>query len=263
MKYIFTLLLFVATNCLAQKTPKVNYYMLDGDWNAAKDLETATYVLQASNIGDTIFIDRLFKGTGRLWRQESFKDKDRKIAHGQFGYYDEEGRLDSTGYVNNGKKSGTWTYYDDTLGIVGSVNFESGKEVYRKDYVKKIIVTAGREKTFAQEKAEKDSSRLPTDTFKLVESEAKFKGGVKAYTKYLQNSIQVPTNIQKTGNVKIQFLVNKQGKPQDLLIMRSLQLSADVEVIRVLSEMPDWSPAMQNGKPVFYQAIQVVTFQAQ
>lgn len=47
MKYMVLLLLIAATNSLAQKQ-KAEYYIYNKDWNAAKDLPSAEYVVQAT-----------------------------------------------------------------------------------------------------------------------------------------------------------------------------------------------------------------------
>lgn len=260
MKYVILLLLLCANNAIAQKQ-KPQYYLYTKDWKAAKDVQSAGYIVQSTSIGDSLFLNRIFNGTGHLWRQESFKDAEQNIPHGAFAWYDEEGRIDSLGHVNNRKKVGSWAYYDDTLGVYLQINYENGKEVERRDYVKKIIRTANGEKTFDDEKREKDSARLAAGETKADEKEAAFKGGPEGYRKYLLKNLNPPTDIVKTGQVKLQFIINKSGKIEDLHILKSLQLSADIEALRVLSEMPAWTPAFQNGKNVYYQAIQYITFQ--
>lgn len=260
MKYTFLLLVLTATSSIAQKQ-KVEYYIYDKDWKGAKDVASAAYVIQSTNIGDTLFVNRIFKGSGYLWKQESFRDADQTIPHGEFAWYDDEGRIDSSGYVNNKKKNGSWTYYNDTIGIYLSINYENGREVLRRDKVNSIIKSAYGEKTFEQEKREKDSVRESKKNLKVDEKEAVFKGGSLGYKKYLEKHLVPPSNILKTGPVKLQFIINKNGKIENLLILRSLQLSADIEALRVLSEMPDWTPAYQNGRNVIYQAIQWITFQ--
>lgn len=254
------LLLMTATSAIAQKQ-KAAYYLYSKDWKPAKDVASADYVIQTTSIGDSLFVNRIFKGAGHLWKQESFRDADQTMPHGSFAWYDDKGRIDSCGHVNNTKKAGSWAFYDDTLGIYLLINYENGREIERRDYVKKIIRTAFGEKTFDEEKREKDSARLANTFLKVDEKEAVFKGGPAGYKKYLVKNLVPPTDIVETGQVKLQFIINKSGKIEDLHMLKSLQLSADIEVLRVLSEMPEWTPAYQNGKSVHYQAIQYLTFQ--
>lgn len=259
MKYLILLLMLTTSTVIAQKQ-KPDYYLYNKDWGAAKDVSSADYILQLTNIGDSLFVTRIFKGGGYLWRQESFQDEAQTLPHGQFAWYDDEGRIDSSGSVNNKRKHGDWSYFDDTLGIFLSVKYENGKEIQRRDYINKLIKTPGSEITFDQEKKQSDSLLKALTNIQRDEKEAVFKGGPAGYKKYLERNLEPPTNLIKTGTVKMQFIINKTGNIQNLLILRSVQLSADVEALRVLSEMPAWTPAFQNGKNVFYQCLQSLTF---
>lgn len=256
---IFVALLISTCNVFGQKQ-KPLYYLYDKEWKATKDVDSAKYIVQTTTVGDSLFVNRIFKGMRYLWVQESFSDAAQTIPHGQFAWYDEEGRIDSSGFVIKGKKNGTWSYYDDTLGVFLSVHYQNGREMSRRDYINKVVKFPNGQKTFDEEKRERDSLKLVEQTFKADEKEAIFKGGMAGYKKYLERNLVPPANLFKTGHVKVQFLINQTGKIQNLLILRSLQLSADMEALRVLSEMPDWTPAYQNGKNVFYQAIQYITF---
>lgn len=105
------------------------------------------------------------------------------------------------GYVNNKRKNGNWSYYDDTLGIYLSIKYNNGRETERRDYVKKIIKTELGEKTFEEEKREKDSTKQANNTFKPDEKEALFKGGPAGYKKYLERNLVPPKDLVKTGQV--------------------------------------------------------------
>ncbi|WP_207493704.1 energy transducer TonB [Aridibaculum aurantiacum] len=257
MRYLILLCLLIPASVIAQKQ-KFEYYLYDKEWEAVKNIATADYIMQVSSIGDSLYVSRIFKGAGYLWRQESYKDADQTIAEGEFAWYDDKGRIDSSGMVHNRLKHGDWNYYDDTLGIYLSIKYEKGKELQRKDYRNKTITNATGIKTFEQAKVE-------TDTIQSIkgypdEKEAVFKGGSQHYRKYLEKNLKSPQNLARSGTVKMQMIINKSGKVQNLLVLQSLQLSADAEAIRVLSEMPDWVPAFQNGKNVYYQCIQHLTF---
>jgi TonB family protein len=59
------------------------------------------------------------------------------------------------------------------------------------------------------------------------------------------------------GPVMVRFIVAKNGKLEDFLVIRSVSPVLNDEALRVLSLMPDWKPAMQGGeaKNVYYNAI--------
>jgi TonB family protein len=56
------------------------------------------------------------------------------------------------------------------------------------------------------------------------------------------------------GKVAVRFIVTSTGKLEDFLITRSASPELNSEAIRVLSLMPDWTPALQGGeaKNVYY-----------
>ena len=254
---IWFLLFAVAAG--AQKNTDT-YYLFDKEWNQAKDMKAATYFMHSISQHDTLFVCRVYKKDGPMVRQESYKDKELSIPHGQFIWYDEEGKIDSVGMVNNRKKDGQWHYYNDTFGVDQSSTYKVGKLLERRNYKTK--------KTFTPEKGEVDFAAEPKDSVKVTytdEKEAVFKGGLKGLRKYLEKNLQVPertANLGIGGNVNFQFLINKEGRVDDILIIKSLEWAADAAALKVMSQMPDWEPARQNGKNVIYQCIQKITFTA-
>jgi TonB family protein len=244
--------------CLAHgQKNKETFYLLDKDFQAEPNMALAAYIMHVISQHDTLFISRIYNKNGAMERQESYKDNAFAEPHGKFAWYDVNGRVDSAGTVNNRKKDGEWYYYNDTLGIEQMVTYRLGKEVERQDFHRKKVITPNGETDMVTKK------RDVTDTFKLVEKEAAFKGGTKAYSRYLINNLKVPertTSLGKSGNVKFQFIINKEGYIENIFILKSLEWAADAEALRVLTAMPKWEPAVQNGKPVYYQCIQVITF---
>ena len=52
------------------------------------------------------------------------------------------------------------------------------------------------------------------------------------------------------GRVIVQFQINKDGSVSDINLLEGVCESIDNEVIRVVSESPDWTPGYVDGKPV-------------
>jgi len=81
-----------------------------------------------------------------------------------------------------------------------------------------------------------------------------FPGGETALDAYIQNNIQYPTNALNNdiqGPVLIQFVVDTNGK-----VFRVTELSKkagyglDEEALRIVNNMPDWTPGSIHGKKV-------------
>lgn len=83
--------------------------------------------------------------------------------------------------------------------------------------------------------------------------DAEFIGGMPELFNYLAKHVIYPqvcieNNIQ--GKVYVRFKVKASGEISDIKIVRGLISEADVEVIRIISYMPDFKPATCQGTPV-------------
>jgi TonB family protein len=62
------------------------------------------------------------------------------------------------------------------------------------------------------------------------------------------------------GVQTVKFIINTDGKPENIEIINSLGPLFELEAKRVIESMPQWQPAMLNGKPVPSQISLPVTF---
>ncbi len=80
-----------------------------------------------------------------------------------------------------------------------------------------------------------------------------FPGGEKTLMLYLSKNLQYPESALKDGiegRVVCRFVVKKDGKIDDVKIMRSLSPDCDREVIRLMEHMPEWIPGEKDGEKV-------------
>lgn len=81
----------------------------------------------------------------------------------------------------------------------------------------------------------------------------KFPGGETELKKYLSLNLRYP-NIamerQIEGEVLVGFLIDTAGKVSDIKILKGLGNGCDDEAIRVVRNMPQWSPARIKGTAV-------------
>ena len=91
-------------------------------------------------------------------------------------------------------------------------------------------------------------------SFQLVETKPTFQGGSAAdFSKWVQESLKYPQTAKDAdiqGRVVASFVVNTDGKIQDVKILRGLHPDLDAEVVRVISASPDWTPGYVKGEPV-------------
>ena len=66
-----------------------------------------------------------------------------------------------------------------------------------------------------------------------------------------------------TGKVNVDFMVSSTGKVKNVQVTKPVNPLLDVEAKRVISNMPDWKPGSQAGKPVDVQIMVPVEFKLQ
>lgn len=249
MKTLFSLLLLLS--CLPlysqKQRGKVSLYVFDKDWKGSRP-EEARYLLHLEEFSDTSYEFRYYNYEGPMITLETYKDKNGKIPHGDFIYYNKQGQMDSSGCFVNGKKHDWWYHYTDSFTVWKKEKYHMGTLVLQMD---RAAIEAERE--------EKKDTQQHFD-----ESEAVFKGGDNEWMRYIQKNIQYPnraSKLEKSGQLVIQFVVNTNGTTGEFKILRSIEYSLDEEAIRIIRNSPKWRPAHQDGKLVKAYRIQPLVFQ--
>lgn len=133
----------------------------------------------------------------------------------------------------NGHATGIWYKYD-----------KNGNLIYRDDFRPLFYSDAHLkgERSYNEPKA-KDKSVTP----------AEFPGGIPELMKFLQTHIHYPAmseTMHHTGTVLIRFYIEKDGTAVPYSIMQGIDPFLDLAAWKVITEMPKWTPAQKNGKPV-------------
>ena len=105
----------------------------------------------------------------------------------------------------------------------------------------------------------------PDEVFTYVEQMPEFPGGEAERQKFLIKNIVYPQMEREagiSGNVYVQFIVDKDGNITDAKVVRGVSGGAnlDKEALRVVKMMPPWKPGKQNGRPVIVQYTQQIKF---
>lgn len=91
-------------------------------------------------------------------------------------------------------------------------------------------------------------------TFTKVEIESTFPGGMAAWARYLNKTLQYPeeaTNNEIQGSVVVQFIVDKDGNVSNVeAISGPTDGGLREEAVRVIKRSGQWTPAVQNGRKV-------------
>ncbi len=74
-------------------------------------------------------------------------------------------------------------------------------------------------------------------------------GGMAAWARFLQKNIRYP-DTEAEGKVYLSFIIEKDGKLSNIVLVRGVNPMLDDEALRVLKIAPAWKPGRQNGQPV-------------
>ena len=81
-----------------------------------------------------------------------------------------------------------------------------------------------------------------------------FNGGdTNEFAKWIYSQLQYPEECRKAGiegRVSVGFTVGTDGKLTDIRILKGAHEQLDAEALRVIEMSPDWTPGLQDGKPI-------------
>jgi len=225
---------------------KEAYYLLDKDFKGTTSLDKATYFLYSLKENDSSWLFEKYNVYGPLISAEHYKDEKATTLQGHAIYYNNKGKIDSSGEYKNDMQTGVW-----------GINNEKGEKIFERNYQQGILIDS------KMIKKEKPTAADTTITIDLVETESEFPGKSQAWVNYLNKNLTYPEraqNIQKEGTVIVLFIVDKDGSILDPYIGQSVEFSLDQEALRMIKESPKWTPAYQNGKIVKSWKLQPITF---
>lgn len=112
------------------------------------------------------------------------------------------------------------------------------------------------EEYIAPVKQDEEESAEEAQIFMVVESMPEFPGGEPALYKFLGENIKYPQMAKESGiqgRVFVTFVVERNGSVTDVRVLRGIGGGCDEEAIRVVQDMPKWTPGKQRGKSVRVQ----------
>lgn len=100
---------------------------------------------------------------------------------------------------------------------------------------------------------QKTTETKPVYEQNKVDVKAAFPGGEEELMKFLMTNIKYPQEALSkgvSGRVLIQFIVETDGTLTEAKAIKSLHPACDAEALRIIKEMPRWTPAKIKGKSV-------------
>lgn len=97
----------------------------------------------------------------------------------------------------------------------------------------------------------------------FIPENPEFPGGDKALSKYLTAHLQYPKaaiDAKIEGKVFTAFVVTKEGRLEDVKVMKGLGYGLDEEALRVIHGMPRWKPGRMREEPTSVKYNLPITF---
>ena len=246
---------------------KAEVFLFKSDFTDAKKIDDATYLLQVVKHSDTEYVCRYYNKFGPMTKQETFIDSNLSVPNGTFLWYDQKGIADSEAVVYRGRKT-SFTIFDDKLKAIISIKYRNGNMYEKKDWITNVYTdSAGNTHNLAEREEEErnrfqELKKSQTDTSEI---EPVFPGGVGAWNAYIDKNLLIPdrfrTNLPEGRyDAIVSFRINKEGKVDEVKLLRSVEWSADLEIFKLYENSPSWQPAVQFGKTVSYRQKQNIPF---
>lgn len=104
------------------------------------------------------------------------------------------------------------------------------------------------------------------EEFTYVEKMPEFAGGQAALLRYLRDHLRYPSQAlreQAEGRVFMSFVVRADGTIADVTVLKGLGYGLDEEALRVVRQMPTWTPGYQAQHAVAVRFTLPITFKIQ
>ena len=91
------------------------------------------------------------------------------------------------------------------------------------------------------------------EPYTIAETMPQFPGGEKKMMNFIKNNLKYPVIAQENsvqGTVIVNFVIDREGLINRAKVMSSPDPLLSAEALRIIGLMPEWTPGMQDGKPV-------------
>jgi Gram-negative bacterial TonB protein C-terminal len=295
MKKLVLLVCVLCTVTAVAQNKKRFLYYLNNNWESVPK-EDATILGKGLVEKGLLKLDCYALTDNLLLMTAHFTDSSLSVLQGPFTSFHPNGDVAEAGVYKANNKEGVWQKWD-SLGHKtdsaiyqmdnamvkvkwgytekGTLRFRSISDSLADTYQSFGYDTAMNVTRKVEFKGQKglmttyDMEGIRTDSlFTRQEEEADFPGKTNAWRQYLEKNLNpnVPVyNKAPAGiyQVKVRFIVNKDGTIEDITPLTNHGYGMEKEVIRVLKKGPKWIPAVQYGRKVKAYRMQPVTFVVQ
>ncbi len=239
--FLFISLIISIQVCVAQTDSSLVYL----DANGKETTKDSAFTYVSFHKKDNLWHAKEYFMRNQVLKSEGdFTEMNFNTPVGSFQNYNEDGILDRINVFNNGQLT--------------------ERTFYHKNGNKKSQIVYNNNGVIQQSGWDESGKEIPGY---IVERQAQFKGGIEKWVKYLEKNLNSKVAVEAgapAGSypVTVEFTVSKAGTVTNI---KTISIPADckpcaTEAKRVILEGPEWTPAIQNNKPVIFHQRQTITF---
>jgi len=219
MKRVLLLLTFLTTNLALLANNEKQF--LDSNFEPVSNQDEAMYYRMTTDSLDSLYSASVYYLNDELQMKGNYSDEKLTILHGSCSYFYKNGQKESEGLYHLGERIGVWKRFDLFGDKKVDKYYPSKKELSKNKFKTKM---------------------------------ASFEGGKNALDAYLVKSIIFPKKAEllgvSLGEVNISLEIDADGFIVGYDVLASTGDVFSQEAVRVITEMPNWNPALRDGKPV-------------
>lgn len=175
----------------------------------------AAYYKEPAGMDGALHLGRIYTMDGVLKAEGRYADAELQVEQGLFVFYFPDGKVESTGNYENGKKSGVWKRYD-----------RWGQALAEKVY---------------------DPTPLENIVYTMAQTMPAYPGGERAMVKYVHEKCG-----KTKGEVVATFVVEKDGGLSDVKVLGADDRTTE-QLVQALEASPRWQAGVNDGVPVRVQ----------
>jgi TonB family protein len=201
-------------------------------------------------------VEKYHVGSADLRTKGHYSVGDSVFQEGAFENYYSNGMVSSKGSYSHGKETGEWEYFYDMPG--GPLYY---KERYEKNRIartcyypdgklkrKEVQVIFGRIDTVIEGVCYNEEGKEIPFTPLSVRPRSPYD-----LNAYLGKNLRYPEDAREDnieGRALVKFVIDKEGNVLSPRIVKRVSLSIDGEALKVVSQMPPWTPGRSDDQPV-------------
>lgn len=217
MKLTTTIFLFFIAQGLSAQTTDTIWY--DNKWKKTDDITLRHYFRLIEKINEKNYKVKDYYETKSLQMEGFYSSLTPEVKHGKFQYWSENGKLQTNATYENGK-------------LIQILKYNTNGD---------IVLDWERVTTYEL------ANDKPIKVYKFVQRMPHFVGGDDALADYIMQEIRYPVGPILKGKVIVEFTLDQSGKALKPIIKRSLSPRHDLEVMRLVKNMPNWEMGKQDG----------------